>query len=604
LIARKASEKLRSAFVGGGTVTQSWGAVGRAVVLSTLLTACFSPSSRAQPPDPEAASGITVSPAAFARRDMVAAAHPLAAEAGREMLRRGGNAIDAVIATQFVLNLVEPQSSGLGGGAFLVFWSAKEHRVTTFDGRETAPAAARPDRFLDASGKPLSFYDAVVGGRSVGVPGVLRMLALAHRRYGKLPWATLFEPAIKLAEEGAPISARLHTLIAKDKYLAKFEPARSYFYEPDGTPKRTGTLLVNHALADTLRLIAANGPDAFYDGPVAADIVAAVQGVPAHPGDLTLGDLAAYEAIERAPFCGTWRAWRLCGMGPPSAGETTVLEQLNLIERLDPGSHYATIEDWHLFTEASRFAFADRDRWIADPAFASVPARGLLAPSYVAARARLIDRNSAHKGPAAPGDPPGRDKRRLGNDASPEFPSTSNIAIVDSDGNALDMTTTIENAFGSRLMVRGFLLNNELTDFSFVPEQDGRPVANRVEPGKRPRSSMAPTIVFDRHGKLRMVVGSAGGSPIITDVSKTLLTVLGWDDDLAAALALPNLGNRNGATDVETGPDADDLAAALARYGHDVHRSDRPSGLTGIVVTRHGLEGAADPRRDGTAVGD
>lgn len=585
-------------------MTQRRGAAGRALVLLALLVTAFSPPSRAQRAEPEAASGITASAPVFASRDMVVAAHPLAAQAGREMLRRGGNAIDAAIATQLVLNLVEPQSSGLGGGAFLVFWSAKEHRVTTFDGRETAPAAARPDRFLDPSGKPLGFYDAVVGGRSVGVPGVLRMLALAHRRYGKLPWAALFEPAIHLADEGAPVSDRLHALLAKDKYLAKFEPARSYFYEPDGSPKRAGALLVNHALADTLRLIAAQGPDALYEGPVAADIVAAVQGAAQHPGDLTLEDLAAYRAIERKPVCGPYLAYRLCGMGPPSAGETTVLEQLGLLQRLDPRSRQATIEDWHLFAETSRFAFADRDRWVADPAFVAVPVRGLLSPSYLAARAKLIDRDRAHQGPAPAGDPPGSERRRLGNDASPEFPSTSNIAIVDADGNALDMTTTIENAFGSRLMVRGFLLNNELTDFSFVPEQDGRPVANRVEPGKRPRSSMAPTLVFDRRGKLRMVVGSAGGSPIITDVSKTLLAVLAWHDDLAAALALPNLGNRNGATDVESGADAEELAAALAHYGHDVHRSDRPSGLTGISVDGHRLEGAADPRRDGAPAGD
>jgi gamma-glutamyltranspeptidase/glutathione hydrolase len=585
-------------------VTRKFGALWCALVLWGLVAALFPRPSRADPTDPEAASGIAGKPPVFAARDMVVAAHPAAAEAGREILRKGGNAIDAAIAVQFVLNLVEPQSSGLGGGAFLVFWSAKEHRVTTFDGRETAPASAKPDRFLDAAGKPLSFYDAVVGGRSVGVPGVLRMLALAHRRYGKLPWSQLFEPAIRLADQGTPMSARLHTLLVKDKYLATFEPARSYFYQADGTAKPTGSPMVNRDLADTLRLIAAQGPDAFYKGAIAADIVAAVRGASEHPGDLTTDDLAGYQAIERKPVCGPYLTYRLCGMGPPSAGDITVLEQLGMMQRLAPRSTAATIEDWHLFVEASRFAFADRDRYVGDPAFVQVPVHGLLDPAYLASRARLIDRDRAHKGPAEPGNPPRHDAVRFGNDASPEFPSTSNVAIVDAEGNALDMTTTIENAFGSRLMVHGFLLNNELTDFSFLPEQDGHPVANRVEAGKRPRSSMAPTIVFDRRGKLHMVVGSAGGSLIITDVSKTLLAVLAWHDDIAAALALPNLGNRNGATDVEMGADADALADALARYGHDVRRNDRPSGLTGIVVGRHGLEGAADPRRDGAAFGD
>ena len=539
-----------------------------------------------------------------AKRDMIAAANPLAAEAGRAMLRRGGSAVDAAIAAQMVLNLVEPESSGIGGGAFLVLYSAKDHRVTTFDGRETAPLAARGDRFLDAHGKPLTYFQALVGGRSVGVPGVLRMLQMAHRRYGKLPWASLFAPAIKLARAGFPISDKLHNELARDKLFPQDGAAHAYFYQADGSAKPAGAILTNPALAATFQTIAANGADAFYRGAIAADMVATADHAWINPSDLTLADIAAYRAKERPPICGTYRAYRLCGMGPPSSGGVAVLEILGLLQRFDLHDQVDTPEAWNLFAQASRLAYADRDRYVGDPAFVTAPVAGLLDRGYLAARAKLIDPQHFAAGTVAPGDPPGLHADNWGRDRTPEFPSTSNLAVIDRAGDALAMTTTIEFAFGSHLMVRGFLLNNELTDFSFVAESDGKPVANRIAGGKRPRSSMAPTLVFDRHGKLAMSVGSAGGPAIITDVAKTLVATLDWNYSMQRAMDLPNIGNRNGATDIEATHAADALAATLAAEGHDIHRNSRDSGLSGIRVTPHGLDGAADDRRAGTALGD
>jgi gamma-glutamyltranspeptidase / glutathione hydrolase len=571
--------------------------------LSAALLALSLGAAAAQTPAaPEPATGRAPKQASLGRHDMVVAANPLAASAGRDVLRQGGSAVDAAIATQLVLNLVEPQSSGIGGGAFLVLWSAKERRVVTFDGRETAPSAARPDRFIGADGKPLAFYDAVVGGRSVGVPGALRVLELAHQRYGKLPWAKLFAPAIALAEQGFPVSPRLSALLERDPYLRRDEPARSYFYAADGTPKTT---LVNPDLAQTLRAIAAGGADAFYRGAIAHDIVAAVAAARSSPGDLSESDLAAYAAKERAPVCGRYRADRLCGMGPPSSGAVTLLEMLGLLERFDLArDRPPSVAAVHLLAEAGRLAYADRARYLGDPEFVPAPIAGLLDADYLKTRTLLIDPAHALPGPAAPGEPRGTHARNWGTDAAPELPSTSDISIVDADGNALAMTTTIENAFGSRIMVRGFLLNNELTDFSFLPEIEGRSVANRLEPGKRPLSAMAPTLVFDRAGRLALVVGSAGGPAIINDVAKTVIAVIDWGYDLQAAIDLPNAGNRNGATEIEAGPSAEALAAALTARGHKVQISDRPSGLTGIRVTPRGLEGAADSRRDGAAFGD
>ncbi|HEX4193414.1 MAG TPA: gamma-glutamyltransferase [Stellaceae bacterium] len=543
-------------------------------------------------------------------RDMVAAANPLAAEAGRAMLRRGGTAVDAAIATQMVLNLVEPESSGIGGGAFLVLYSAKDHRVVTFDGRETAPAAAKGDRFIGPDGKPMNYFQALVGGRSVGVPGVLRMLEMAHRRYGKLPWASLFQPAIKLAQGGFPISQKLNGELARDKLFPPDGTARAYFYQPDGTAKAAGTILKNPALAATLTTIAKQGAGAFYKSPIADDIVATADHAWVNQSDMTLADIAGYQAIERAPICGVYRQYRLCGMGPPSSGGVAVLELLGLLQPFDMKDQANTTEAWNLFAQASRLAYADRDRYIGDPAFVHAPIAGMIDPAYLAQRAKLIDPLHFAAGTVPPGEPPGLHADNWGRDQTPEFPSTSNMAIFDHAGNALAMTTTIEFAFGSHLMVDGFLLNNELTDFSYVPESDGKPVANRVEGGKRPRSSMSPTLVFDQKGgfdqkgKLIMSVGSAGGPAIITDVAKTLVATLDWNYPMQQAMDLPNISNRNGATEIEAKQAADALAAALKAEGHDVHRNGRSSGLSGIRVTPQGFDGAADDRRAGMALGD
>jgi gamma-glutamyltranspeptidase/glutathione hydrolase len=522
---------------------------------------------------------------------------------GRDILRRGGNAIDAAIAVQLVLGLVEPQSSGIGGGAFLVYYDRQTKQVHTYDGRETAPAAAKPDRFLGKDGKPLQFYEAVVGGKSVGVPGTVRMLELAHQKYGKLPWAQLFQPAIRLAEQGFPLSPRLHTLLSKEQFLPRFEPARSYFYQPDGQPKPVGTQLINKPYAEVLRQIAQQGADAFYKGEIAGDIVATVTKATV-PGDLTTADLAGYQAKERKPVCGVYRVYKICSMGSPSSGGLTVLQILGMLERFNlarvkPNS----VEAIHLFSEAGRLAYADRGLYMADADFVPVPTEELIDPEYLQRRAQLINPKRAMS-EAKPGQLSSQKAQNWGQDDSREYPSTSHLSIVDRSGNAVAMTTSIEDAFGSRLMVRGFLLNNELTDFSFSPTVEGKPVANRVEPGKRPRSSMAPTMVFDRNGKLVMVVGSAGGSRIINYVAKALVGVLDWKLDSQQALSLPNFGNRNGPTELEKGTQIEQLKPALEAMGHTVQIVEQTSGSHAIVLTNQGLVGGADPRREGVALGD
>ncbi|WP_199092872.1 gamma-glutamyltransferase [Bosea sp. ASV33] len=555
-----------------------------------------------QAPAPEAATGRTVKTLGTAERFMAAAANPLAATAGRDILRAGGSATDAAIAIQLVLNLVEPQSSGIGGGAFFVHWDEAGRKVTTLDGRETAPAAARPDRFMK-DGKPMPFREAVVGGRSVGVPGTLRLLEEAHRRWGKLPWADVIAPALKLAEEGFAISPRLNGLLAGEKDLPKNALAAAYFYEPDGKPKAIGTILKNPAFAATLRAVASQGSDAFYKGAIAEDIVATVTGHPTNPGDMTLADLAGYKVEERETVCGAYRIWRLCGMGPPSSGAIALQQMLGMLEgrdlrRMGPGAEAA-----HWFSEAGRLAFADRALYLADPAFISVPVRGLIDRDYIRSRAGLIGPDRS-MGRAKPGDPPNKRAQLLAPSEGIEN-GTSHISVVDADGNAVAMTTTIEDGFGSRLMTRsGFLLNNELTDFNFAPEEDGKPVANRVEPGKRPRSSMAPTLVFDAFGRLYAVVGSPGGSQIIGYVGKTLVALLDWKMDPQQAVDFGNFGSRNGPTELETGSEAEAWKAALEAKGHEVRLVEMTSGTQAIVKTPEGFLGGADGRREGVAIGD
>jgi gamma-glutamyltranspeptidase / glutathione hydrolase len=538
-----------------------------------------------------------------AKRFMVVAAHPLAARAGYDAIRRGGSALDAAIAAELVLGLVEPQSSGLGGGAFLLHYSAREAKLDAYDGRETAPAGAKPGRFLGADGRPLDWPDAVISGKSVGVPGLLRMLEAAHRRHGKLPWASLFAPAIRLAREGFPISPRLAALVAADRFLPLDASARRYFFRADGKPKPAGTLLKNPEYAAVLERAAAGGADAFYRGAIARDIAAAVRSHKRTPGDLAEADLAAYSAKQREPLCGAYRSWKVCGMPPPSSGGFAVLQILEILERFDLQKvKPESVEAVHLFAEAGRLAYADRNLYIADPDFVAAPLAALLAPAYLAARAKLID--PLHSmGRARAGDPAGV-AAGYGRSEPLELPATSHVSVVDAEGNAVALTASVEAAFGNRQMVRGFFLNNELTDFSWAPEEDGRPVANRVEAKKRPRSSMAPTMVFDKEGKLYMVIGSPGGHSIINYVALTIVNVLDWGMDIQQAIDAPRMGSRNGPTELERGTKAERLAPALERMGHSVRIRPEVSGLHGIVRTATGWAGGADPRREGVALGD
>jgi gamma-glutamyltranspeptidase/glutathione hydrolase len=577
-------------------------------VACIALAACCAvalPPARAQEVAPERSTAWAAKAPVASRHWMIAAANPHAVDAGYGILARGGSAADAAVAVQLVLNLVEPQSSGIGGGAFMLYHDASRRRLVAYDGRETAPAAARPDRFLDREGRPLTHLDAVVGGRSVGVPGTVALLAEAHRRHGRLPWASLFAPAIELAERGFAVSPRLHALLAAQRHLTQ-PRARAYFHDADGRPLAVGAVLRNPAFAATLRRIAADGPDAFYRGDIARDIVATVAAAPVNAGDLTLADLAGYRVRMRAPVCGAYRAYTVCGMPPPSSGGITLLQLLRLLEPYDvaamgPGSLWSA----HFLSEAGRLAYADRDRYLADPDFVSIPT-GLLDRAYLRERSRLIvpTRSIGRAGAGDPPTPAATRKVPYAAHAAPELPSTSHISIVDRDGNALAMTTTIEYAFGSGLMTEGgFLLNNELTDFSFVPAQGGKPVANRVEAGKRPRSSMAPTIVYDRAGRVVLIAGSAGGSAIINDVARTLVGVLDWGLDPQAAVALPAVGSRNGPTELEGTPGAMALEPKLRALGHETRVVEHASGLHAIARTPAGWAGGADPRREGTVRG-
>lgn len=556
---------------------------------------------------PEAASGWIDKPGWQGRDFMVAAANPLAVDAGYQIIKAGGSAVDAAIAVQLVLTLVEPQSSGIGGGSLMLVWDGKQ--VAAVDGRETAPAAATDQLFMK-EGKPMAFYEGVVGGRSVGAPGTVRALALAHERYGKLPWATLFEPAITLAEQGFVISPRLATLLAKDPYLAGDPDARAYFYQADGTPKTAGTRLTNPALARVLRTLASDGPDAFYRGPLAEAMVAKVHAHPTNPGVLSAADLASYQAKLRDGLCFDYRQSEICGFPTPSSGTIALGQIFGMLESRDmaalkpvqgeQGQLAASSEAIHLYSEAARLAFADRNQYVAD--VVDVPVTGLLDKGYLAQRGHLIGNRSM--GVAQPGNPPRALAR--GRDATPELPSTSHISIVDKSGMAVAMTSSIEDGFGSRLMVNGYLLNNQLTDFSFTSvDAAGLPVANRVEPGKRPRSSMSPLLVFDKaSGELEMSLGSPGGSAIINYVGKALLGTQDWGLDLQQAINLPNFGSRNGPTELEQGRTPDTVVQGLKARGHEVLLNEQTSGLQGVQRHAGGWLGAADPRREGVARGE
>lgn len=604
-----------------------------APLLTLALTACvpmFQTAPPAAPPPaappattatpataPEGASGSTEKPGWVTNRFAVAAANPLATEAGYEVIRAGGTAVDAAVAVQMVLTLVEPQSSGIGGGAFLLHSGAGG--VEAYDGRETAPLAADERLFLDAEGRPLAFAAAVVGGRSVGTPGVVRMLELAHREHGRLPWAALFEPAIRLAEAGFPISPRLNTLLAADTTLRQDPVAAAYFYAPGGEPWPVGHVLRNPELAAVLRAIATRGPAALHEGEVAQAIVDKVRGHPTNPGLLSLRDLTEYRPVKREALCHDYaaqnREYRICGFPPPSSGALAVGQILGILAKTNaaqlpleggvPGPRWL-----HLYTEASRLAFADRALYVADPDFVPAPGgrwESLLDDAYLAQRAGLIGETVMREVPA--GVPPGATRTQGRMPEQPEY-GTSHISIVDADGNAVAMTTTIESGFGSRQMVRGFLLNNELTDFSFAPaDAQGRPIANRVEPGKRPRSSMSPTLVFDKpSGDLVMTAGSPGGALIIHYTAKTLYGTLNWGLTPQQAINLPNFGAIGAPTQLEEGRFPASTVEALRARGHDVREVTMTSGLQAIMRgTAEGRPvwlGGADPRREGVVRGD
>lgn len=548
---------------------------------------------------PEGFTGKSEAKSGSGKDYMVAAANPLAAQAGADILAAGGSALDAAIAVQLVLNLVEPQSSGIGGGAFILYWDAKAGKLTSYDGRETAPAAADENRFLNEGGRPMSRMQAIVGGKSVGVPGIMRLLETTHRAHGKLPWAQLFQPAIKLAEDGFAVSPRLNALLSGDRALSTMEPARALYFDANGQAKAVGTVLKNPAFAATLRTLAEKGADAFYTGPIAEGIVRAVTTAPQNAGDMTLADLASYKAVERPPVCGMYRAYRICGMGPPSSGGIGVIQSLAMLAPFDmralgpkAGASY------HLMAEAGRLAFADRAVYIADPDVIPVPTDGLIAPEYLAMRAALI-KQDARIPVAEAGKVP--TKRAFIAADSPELPSTTHFSIVDGNGNAVAMTSTVESGFGSRLMSGGFILNNQLTDFSYEDVAEKRTVANRVGGSKRPRSSMAPTMVFNKDGKLEMILGSPGGPAIVGFVVKTLVAMIDWDMTPAHAVAAPFVLGMGNAVTLE-----DELASLrpdLEKLGHNVRMGAYASGIHAIRISKDGLVGGADPRREGVVIG-
>ncbi|WP_252109212.1 MULTISPECIES: gamma-glutamyltransferase [unclassified Halomonas] len=565
---------------------------------------------------PEVGSGYEEKPGWANEKFAVAAANPLATDAGYQILKAGGNALDAAIAVQMVLTLVEPQSSGIGGGAFLMYYDGEN--VSAFDGRETAPQAVDENLFMD-DGEPMAFMDAVASGRSVGVPGTLRMLETAHAAHGQLDWASLFVPAITLAEEGFEVSQRLHTSLADDPALRDDPLAARFYYDEAGEALAVGETLTNPALAAVLRRIADEGSRAFYEGDVAEDLVTRVQNHPKRPGAITLEDLSGYESVNREAICTPWQQWRVCGFPPPSSGHLTVMQILGMLESQPmveaPLDNGAASSGWlHQFLEASRLAFADRNRYIGDPDFVEAPGGDwttMLAPAYLESRSQLIEESSMGEN-AEPGNPGEFEVSYASQPTQPEY-GTSHISIVDEEGNALAMTTTIEQAFGSRIMADGgtelaggYMLNNELTDFSFTPEVDGEPVANRVEPGKRPRSSMSPTLVFDQEsGDFVASLGSPGGAAIISYTARTLLAMRDWGLSAQEALNLPHAVTLGGDVWLEEGRFPEATIGSLMERGHNVSERELTSGLQAIRRLEDGtLFGGADPRREGVVMGE
>lgn len=546
----------------------------------------------------QAASSAGASPF----KAVVSAAHPLASEAGLSILKRGGSAADAAIATMLALTVVEPQSSGIGGGGFIVYQPANGP-VGSIDGREKAPGVASPGQFLGPDGKPMPFMQAATGGRSVGVPGNVALAAEAHKKWGKLPWATLFEPAIKLAE-GFTISPTMARFIAfgQDSLKQAGPEGRALYYDKDGAPLKAGTTFRNDKLAATLRLIAAKGADAFYKGPIAASIVKTVSTADANPTAMTLADLAAYKAEVRDPVCGTYRQYKICGMGPPSSGGTGVLAMLKQLERFDmKGLGKDNPVSWHLFGESQRLAYADREKWIGDPGFVAVPTKGLADPAYLGARSALINAGD-RMAKAEAGMPAGAPTARV-NAADNEVAGTTNFAVADSAGNITTWTSTVEKTFGSGLVAEGFVLNNELTDFNFAPEDQGKLTANHVQPGKRPRSAMSPTIVYDASGKAILAIGAAGGVTIIAQVTKAIIGVLDWGLPVEEAIALPQLIAIGDRFAVEKGTMLETMIPAFTAMGHKPVATALPLKLNGVQRVAGGWRGGADARGEGRPAG-
>lgn len=575
------------------------------IAAAILLTACAQPQKPLQTVAkenhaPEQGTGLTAQKLVEAKEFMAASANPWATQAGYEVLKRGGSAADALVAMQTTLSLTEPQSSGLGGGAFLVYWDNQAKKLTTFDARETAPKAATPELFLDEQGKPLEFMAAVVGGRSVGVPGVPKLLEDVHKRYGKLAWGSLFDLPVKLAEEGFEVSPRMAKSIEQNaQSLARYPQTAAYFL-PEGKPLAAGTLLKNQPFAQSVRLLAKEGSAPFYHGKPAQEMVKTITGAVDNPGQITLADFKNYRVIERTPVCAPYREFEICGMGAPSSGGIALGQIFGILQQQNLNAMGAeNIHSWRWLGEASRVAFADRDRYVADPDFVNVPLKALLNQDYLKQRADAVraSEKAAEKVEA------GQFNAKYAQGRAPELPSTSHISIVDKYGNVASMTTSIENAFGSTLMANGYLLNNELTDFAFNPAANGQTVANSVAGGKRPRSSMAPTIVM-KNGAPYMAVGSPGGSRIIGYVAKTLVAHIDWGMDIQTAISLPNMLNRGSAYEIEQDTAAAGKAAALEQLGYKVQVRDLNSGVQGIVIGKSGLQGGADPRREGKVMGD
>ena len=559
--------------------------------------------------DPEGESQKIVKDEVVTHKYMVVAANPLASKAGADMLAAGGSAADAAIAAQLVLTLVEPQSSGIGGGGFLSFYDHATGKIVIYDGRETAPAADKPDLFLGADGQPLGFFQAAVGGKPVGVPGIMRLLEGVHKDYGKLPWPKLFEPAIKLAEDGFAVTPRLHWWLdsAKD-FLENAPDLKAHYYHADGSALAVGDILKSPELAKTLHLLADKGANAFYSGPLADEIVKAVDagiGVEDQPSpaSMTLDDLKNYEVIRRDPVCGTYRKYEICGAPPPAAGAIGVIEILGMLQRFDPLQLVPqSARTYHLFAEASRRAFADRDAYVADPAMVKVPVQGLIDPSYLAVRSGTIDSSQATPH-AEPGVPPGP-RSDIGPDATIEQAGTSHMSIVDAAGNGVSFTTTVNAPFGSHIMVGGFILNDQLTDFSFRSTVDGKPVANAVHGGERPRSSMAPLIVFEGRRHLRLLIGSPGGSKIIDYVALATVAHLDWGLGIQQAVDYGHVVNTGTRTELEADTPVAAFADQLTGMGHQVELMSETSGLHAIAVLKDGLHGGADGRREGVAIGE